>query len=91
MKVTPAPATSTISSREFNQNSGRAKKAAKLRPVIITERGQPAFVLMTVQQYESLNRDNFNIAELLSQKDGEDFEFEPPRLDGAFMRPAAFD
>jgi prevent-host-death family protein len=83
--------TSIISSREFNQNSGRAKKAAKICPVIITERGEPAFVLMTIQQYESLNKENCNIAELLSQKDGEDFDFKPPRLEGPFMRPVEFD
>jgi hypothetical protein len=32
-----------LSSRELNQDIGRAKKAAKFGPVIITDRGRPAF------------------------------------------------
>ena len=37
-------AVTTISSREFNQDTSRAKKAASSGPVIITDRGQPAHV-----------------------------------------------
>jgi hypothetical protein len=32
----------TLSSREFNQDTGRAKKAAENGPVFITDRGRPA-------------------------------------------------
>jgi prevent-host-death family protein len=87
----PAGTVSTISSRDFNQNSGRAKKAAKNGPVFITERGQPAYVLLTVEQYKSLSKPACNMAELLAQKDGPYFDFEPPRLDGPFMHPVDFD
>jgi hypothetical protein len=82
---------STISSRDFNQNSGRAKKAAKHGPVFITERGHPAYVLLTVEQYTALVRPEPRVAEVLSQKDDQIFEFEPPRLQGPFWRPVDFD
>ncbi|MFA5980188.1 MAG: hypothetical protein WC818_18290 [Pseudomonas sp.] len=34
----------TISSREFNQDTSGAKKAARMGPVFITDRGKPAHV-----------------------------------------------
>ena len=46
--------TSTISGRAFNQDTGRAKKAAADGPVIITDRGQPAHVLLTYATYQKL-------------------------------------
>ena len=38
----------TLTSREFNQDHGRAKKAAQKGPVFITDRGTPAFVLLSI-------------------------------------------
>ena len=35
-----------LSSREFNPDVSRAKRAAEDGPVIITDRGQPAYVLL---------------------------------------------
>ena len=46
--------TTTVSSREFNQDTSRAKKAAKLGPVFITDRGQPAHVLLSIDEYRKL-------------------------------------
>jgi prevent-host-death family protein len=40
-----------ISSREFNQDSAGAKKAAKNGPVFITDRGRPAHVLLSIEDY----------------------------------------
>lgn len=48
--------TTTMSSREFNQNTGGAKRAARTGPVIITDRGKPAYVLMTEADYRALSR-----------------------------------
>ncbi|MGH9078353.1 MAG: type II toxin-antitoxin system Phd/YefM family antitoxin [Acidimicrobiales bacterium] len=45
---------SQMSSREFNQDTSRAKKAAADGPVFITDRGRPAHVLLTFQAYEKL-------------------------------------
>ena len=44
----------TMTSRAFNQDTSRAKKAASDGPVIITDRGRPAHVLMTYQAYQRL-------------------------------------
>ena len=44
----------TFTAREYNQDASRVKRAAKDGPVIITERGKPAHVLMTVAAYERL-------------------------------------
>lgn len=46
--------TSQMSSREFNQDTSRAKKAAADGPVFITDRGKPAHVLLTFAAYQGL-------------------------------------
>ncbi len=43
-----------MSSREFNQDTSRAKKAAADGPVFITDRGKPAHVLLTFAAYQEL-------------------------------------
>ncbi|MEM7275075.1 MAG: type II toxin-antitoxin system Phd/YefM family antitoxin [Actinomycetota bacterium] len=43
-----------MSSREFNQDTSGAKKAAEHGPVYITDRGRPAHVLLTFDAYEEL-------------------------------------
>lgn len=44
----------TMSSREFNQNTGRAKQATEDGPVLITDRGQPTHVLLRYEAYQAL-------------------------------------
>jgi len=44
----------TITSREANQDFSRAKREAKTGPVIITERGKPANVLLSYEEYRRL-------------------------------------
>ena len=81
-----------VSSREFNQGTGAAKRAAKSGPVFITDRGQPAFVLMTIETYRTLTGNRPTLADLLGMKDGGDIEFDPPRLNGpARATPFEFD
>jgi prevent-host-death family protein len=48
----------TLSSREFNQDSSGAKNAANKGPVIITDRGKPAHVLLSFAAYKKLTGDN---------------------------------
>jgi prevent-host-death family protein len=43
-----------MSSREFNQDTGKAKKDAERGPVYITDRGRPAHVLLTYAAFEEL-------------------------------------
>ena len=80
----------TISSREFNQDVSRAKRAADQGPVIITDRGEPAYVLLRHETYRRLTGGGPSIVELLHLPGIEDIEFEPPRL-GGVTRPAKFD
>lgn len=77
----------TLSSREFNHDASRAKKAAKDGPVFITDRGRPAHVLLSIEEYLRLTGGAASIVELLAMPDAENIEFEPPRAQG-FTRPA---
>jgi prevent-host-death family protein len=74
----------TLSSREFNQDASRAKRAAKAGPVIITERGRPAHVLMTIEDYRKLAGGEMTLSRAVEQVNQADFEFEPPRIEGIF-------
>lgn len=56
----------TLSSRQLNQDVSRAKKAALDGPVIITDTGIPAHVLMTYQDFQRLSGLQRNIVEALS-------------------------
>jgi prevent-host-death family protein len=69
----------TLSSREFNQDTSRAKKAASEGPVFITDRGQPAHVLLTIEEYRKLAGKTMSIADALAMPGGEDIEFDPPK------------
>lgn len=82
--------TTTLSSREFNQDTARAKKAAAQGPVVITDRGQPSHVLMTYERYRELTGNLPSIVDLLGMSEGADIEFEPGRLGSAY-RAAEFD
>lgn len=79
----------TISSREFNQDAAGAKRAARKGPVFITDRGRPAHVLMTVEDYRRLARSEKSIVELLAGDP--EIDFEPPRLGSLGFRPVDFD
>lgn len=79
----------TLSSRELNQDVGRAKKAARNGPVFITDRGKPAHVLLSFEDYQRLTGQRRNIADALAMPGIEDIEFNPPQVNiGA--RPADF-
>ncbi|GIF17855.1 prevent-host-death family protein [Actinoplanes tereljensis] len=66
-----------MSSREFNQDTGRAKNAARGGPVFITDRGRPAHVLLTFEDYEQLTGGRESIVDLLGlSPDEADAEFE---------------
>lgn len=80
----------TLSSREFNQDTGRAKKAARKGPVFITDRGRPAHVLMTIDDYHALAGGPMTLAEALAQSEGADIEFKPTRLHGPLSRRVVF-
>ena len=73
--------TTKLSSRELNQDVSRAKRASRKGPVIITERGRPAHVLLTFEDYERLVAAKGGIIDSLGQPPGiEDVELEIPPL-----------
>jgi prevent-host-death family protein len=78
----------TLSSREFNQDTSRAKKAAADGPVFITDRGKPAHVLLSIVAYQRLTGAQGSLIDSLGLPPGiEDAAFEiPPMRDLA--RPA---
>lgn len=70
----------TLSSREFNQDTGRAKKAATEGPVFITDRGKPAHVLLSIEEYQRITVGHRKIADALAMPGSADIKFEPPRV-----------
>lgn len=68
----------TLSSREFNQDTGRAKKATKDGPVFITDRGRPSHVLLSIEDYERLTGAAPPIADLLALPGAEDIAIDLP-------------
>lgn len=69
----------TLSSREFNHDTGRAKKAALSGPVFITDRGKPAHVLLCIEEYQRLTGSQPSIIDILAMPVEEEVEFEAPR------------
>jgi prevent-host-death family protein len=79
----------TLSSREFNQEPSRAKKAAEEGPVFITDRGKPAHVLLSIEEYQRITGSHRKIADALAMPGVADIEFDPPRVKIG-LRPADF-
>lgn len=78
-------AITTLSSREFNQDTARAKRAAADGPVFITDRGRPAHVLLSIEDYLRLTGEPGGLVDRLGWPPGvEDIDLEiPPRRDPA--------
>lgn len=79
----------TVSSREFNQDTGSAKRASLKGPVFITDRGKPAHVLLSIAEYQRITGGPRKIVEALALREAADIEFDPPRLSISF-KPADF-
>lgn len=82
-----------MTSREFNQRSSQAQKYALEEPVIITNRGTPAFVLMSYTEYEKVQQVKpFRSAlEALLPIDNDDVELELQPRSRAQRRPVDLD
>jgi prevent-host-death family protein len=75
-----------VTSREFNQDASGAKRASAEGPVFITDRGRPAHVLLTFDDYQTLLAKGPTLAEVLAQRDEGDFEFAPPLMGDLLTR-----
>lgn len=80
----------TLSSRELNQDVTKAKKAANNGPVFITDRGKPAHVLLSIEEYQRLVGKKRSIVDALSMPCIADIEIEFPRS-RALPRAADFE
>ena len=76
---------STVSSRDFNQDVSAAKRAASSEPVIITDRGKPSHVLLSIEQYHRLVADQRSIVDWLSAED--DLDLDPQRVELSLKTP----
>jgi prevent-host-death family protein len=81
----------TLSSRDFNQDTSGAKKAARKGPVFITDRGRPAHVLMTIEEYQRItgkSNPSQTLGDLLAMPGAESIDFDPPQMQGPLSRTA---
>ncbi len=78
-----------ISSREFNQDVGKAKRAAFNGPVFITDRGQPAHVLLTIKEYQEITHREESIVDLLAMPE-DNIDFNPHHLNTELFKPVDF-
>ena len=55
-----------LTSREFNRDVSLAKRVARVEPVLITDRGQPTHVLMSIEEFRRLTGESESILEILA-------------------------
>jgi len=80
----------SISSREFNQDVSKAKRAAEQGPVFITDRGTPAHVLLTIEEYQKLVKIEESVAAVLSMPESAEIDFVPSRSTESGLREVDF-
>ena len=68
-----------VTARAFNQDPNAALLATSKGPVIITDRGEPTHVLLSIGDYRRLLADARSFVDWLSVDDGLDLE--PDRLE----------
>jgi len=78
----------SITSREFNQDTSKAKREAHKGPVFITDRGRASHVLLTIEAYQTLTGQQASVVELLAMPDAGTVEFEPSHIEGPLTHPA---
>lgn len=79
----------TLSSREFNQDIGLAKRASMSGPVFITDRGKVAHVFLTINEYQALTDEHENILETIAMPEAAVIEFEAPKAEQMY-KPVDF-
>jgi prevent-host-death family protein len=79
----------SLSSRELNQDFSRAKRQAADGPVFITQRGRPAYVLLTIEEYQRITRERRDVADAVAMADKTDIVFDPGQVT-IDIRPADF-
>lgn len=63
-----------VSSRDFNQDVSHAKRAARIEPVFITDRGKPTHVLMSIENFKHLTGQTETMVDLLAMPESVEAE-----------------
>lgn len=74
----------TITSRALHQSVSAAKRAAENGPVVITDRGRPSHVLLSIEQYRRLTVAHGDIVPMLATE--AEVAFEPARLESGSLQ-----
>lgn len=64
-----------VSSRDFNQDVSRAKRAALAEPVFVTDRGRPTHVLIGIDAYRRLSGGAESLLDELAMPDLPELDF----------------
>ena len=82
----------TIPARQFARDLAGAKRAADMGPVLITDRGHPAYALLRIEDFYELSGNRQPSRSRRERMDGlpdtAGVDFEPPRL---IDQPSAVD
>ncbi|MFC3580483.1 type II toxin-antitoxin system Phd/YefM family antitoxin [Sphingomonas hylomeconis] len=76
-----------MTSRAFNQDISQAKRAARLAPVVVTDRGTPTHVLLSIEAYQRLSGARDTIVDLLAARDDDAAPLTIAPADGAWGNP----
>lgn len=79
--------------RDFNQSPSQIKNLASSNgAVLLTNRGRPEFVLMTIDKYEDITGKKFNksakLSKLLAMDEDQEIDFSPERFSIGFRDAA---
>lgn len=78
-----------LTSYEFDADAGQAKNAADEDPVFLCEHGQPAYVLMSIAEFQRITSGGWTIADLLYMPEAAELDVEFPTAQD-LVRPAEF-
>lgn len=78
--------------RDFNQSPSHIKNLAAVNgAVLLTNRGKPEFVLLTIGKYENITRENVakstKLSDLIAMDEGPEMDFSPERYSFDFRPP----
>jgi prevent-host-death family protein len=73
-----------LTSREFNRDVSLAKRAALKEPVLVTDRGQPTHVLLSIAEYRRLTGVGESILDLLAMPEPVALDLADASADGAW-------
>lgn len=71
----------TMSTQEFNRDVNAAQRYARSGPVIITDHGEPAYALLSIDEYHRITPTDRSLVDRLSMDDDIDIEFESAHIE----------